>query len=413
MSLRAWRRALSGEWAVGASMLLCLSCTASPSGSAGEAAGTSSSAIVNGFDSVASQNFVVLIVHPTNDAGTQFYECSGALVAPNLVLTARHCVSQTSDIGFTCDSNGVGSSGGDIGPDFDPMTLEVYMGLTRPPAFASPDAYGTQVFHDTATNLCNHDLALIALDVALEVPSSEIAALRLEPPPSNGELITAVGWGVSTTSMMPETRQQRTDISILEVGPYTDSQGNDVAPNEFDDGESICEGDSGSPALDSNNAVIGVASRGGNNMPPEAGNLAASCVGSQTINYYSSVSAFSAVILDAFKVMAETPKLSGGGSLGATCSTSIECLSGVCVGTAGNGYCSEGCASSPCAAGYTCGMVSGQEVCEQDPPSSGGCSAAPSRDGTLSGLGVALGSLLFLGTRRRRRRPPVDSPKPG
>jgi Trypsin len=266
MSFAARRRG----WLRGAPILFAAAfagaCSSNPLDSKGEPVGTTSEPIINGFDSVASQNFVVLVVHPISD--TNYYECSGTLVAPNLVLTARHCVSATEDVGFTCNSSGVGSSGGDIGADFDPMSILIFTGLTRPTDYGSPMAYGAQVFHDTSTNLCNHDLALIGLSQSLSVPSSNIAALRLSPLPTSGETITAVGWGVTTSTESPVTRQQRTDIPILNVGPYTDPDGNDVAPNEFDDGESICEGDSGSPALDSSNAVIGVASRGGNNTAP-------------------------------------------------------------------------------------------------------------------------------------------------
>jgi len=43
---------------------------------------------------------------PVADSPGYVYECSGILVAPNLVLTARHCVSDTLDQTFTCDSGG-------------------------------------------------------------------------------------------------------------------------------------------------------------------------------------------------------------------------------------------------------------------------------------------------------------------
>jgi hypothetical protein len=398
-------------WARGMLPILSLAYAVACSTNTGERVGTSSLPIIGGTDSVPSQNFAVLIVHPTTD--TQYYECTGSLVAPNLVLTARHCVSATADMGFTCSTSGEGSSGGDIGADFDPSTLEIFAGLTRPVDFTSPAAVGEQVFHDTATNLCNHDVALIGLSHAVSVPGVEIATLQLAPQPTAGEQITAVGWGVTESTQSPMTRQQRTGISILHVGPYSDSQGNDVPPNEFDDGESICEGDSGSPALNSSNAVIGVASRGGNNMTPEAGDLAASCEGAQTLNYYSAIGAFGSVILQAFNAMGATPKLVGGASLGGSCVTSIECLSGICLGSGTNGYCSESCAMASCPSGYSCGTASGEQVCEQDPASSGGCNVGPelgrgraAADETLRGfcLGVVFVSTIVALRRRKRLR---------
>jgi hypothetical protein len=400
MRLEFGRRFLASGAAVLSVGGLSGACSAPP----GEPVGHSSQAIVNGYDSVPSQNFVVLVVHPTGPE--QYYDCSGTLVAPNLVLTARHCVSETPDKGFTCNSTGVGSSGGDIGPDFEPNTIEIYVGLDRPLTEATPDALGSEVFHDTATNLCNHDLALIGLDRSISLTDASVAALRLAPPPTNGELITAVGWGVSTVSESPPIRQQRMDVGIVEVGPYADSAGNDVPPNEFDVGESICEGDSGSPALDSSNAVIGVASRGGNNLPPNENDLAASCVGNQTLNYYSQVGAFSTVILGAFSTMGATPSLVGGASFGGSCSSSVECLSAICLGSGTDGYCTQSCAEASCPSGYSCGSVSGKELCEQN-PSSGGCTMAPraiSRGEGVGRLGFVLAAVgLAIGRRRRAK----------
>jgi hypothetical protein len=278
------------------------SCSAAPSD---EPLGQTSEPIVNGVNSDASQNFTVLIVHP---AGGQYYECTGTLVAPNLVLTARHCVSSVPETGFSCTASGVGSSGGAIGADFDPSTLLIFTGSARPVDLTTPAAIGMQTFHDSATNLCNHDVALIGLNRPMP-NGTPIAAMRFVPLPSIGELVTAVGWGVTTVTELPSVRQQRSGVSVVEIGPFTDTSGDDVAPDEFDIGEAICEGDSGGPALDGSSAVIGVASRGGNEMKPQMGDLSASCVGGQTLNYYSKVGAFSSVILHAFDATGATPTL--------------------------------------------------------------------------------------------------------
>ncbi len=43
--------------------------------------------------------------------GTTFELCSGALVAPNVVLTARHCVTKNATTSVACDENGRSANG--------------------------------------------------------------------------------------------------------------------------------------------------------------------------------------------------------------------------------------------------------------------------------------------------------------
>ncbi len=367
-----------------------------------EAVGTTAEAIVNGTDSTVSQNFTVLLVHPTSS--TEAYECSGILVAPNLVLTARHCVSATADKAFSCDSMGHGTKGGAIMADFAPSTILVFGGLDRPTDMAAPNAVGTQIFHDGATNLCNHDVALVALDQPLT--GFPIATLRFDAALSSGDVITAVGWGVSMMSISPAVRQQRTDIAIRHVGPFAGNGGEDVPPNEFDVGESICEGDSGSPALDATGAVIGVASRGGNNLIPNPNDLAASCLGANSENFYSQVSAFKDVIEGAFNAVGAKPVVTSGGLLGDTCTVSTTCSSGHCFTGMVGGYCTQACdpmASSPCPSGYSCKPEGSGSLCVNG----GGCSVADvgklgETSGAAHASAAALG--LLLAWRRRRGR---------
>jgi hypothetical protein len=374
-----------------AALLLAIACSApSP-----EPVGRATAAIIQGTDSVPSQNFVVLVERSTGP--DTFDECSGTLVAPNLVLTARHCVSNITDQGFTCDASGVGSAGGDIGSDVVPSTLQIYTGLDRPP-MTDPAAVGARIFHDAAMNLCNHDLALIGLDRSISVTGAGVAPLRFRPLATEGELFTAVGWGVTTRSPTPAVRQERSGVAVLNVGPYSDANGDDVPPSEFDIGVATCQGDSGGPALDESGAVFGVASSGGNEMTPNPSDPAANCVGSSTLNFYSQVGAFSSVIVQAFEAMGATPKTVGGAPLGASCTTYVECASGICLGS--GGYCSESCATSACPSGFECSSASGKPVCETA-PSSGGCSVvAPRANGGRLGLVMAA---LGLGLCRRRR----------
>src|ERR1700722_1337214 len=104
-------------------MLLVTACGPPPSTEPN--AGTESSAIVNGTASDASQNEVVLLYNETAS-----FNCTATLIAPNLVLTARHCVSNIVSDALECDQNGNAVMGGQIGADYPAGDLQVYVGAT-------------------------------------------------------------------------------------------------------------------------------------------------------------------------------------------------------------------------------------------------------------------------------------------
>jgi hypothetical protein len=239
--------------------------------------------IIKGKVSPAAQNAVVMI--GIGDEGL----CSGTLVAPNLVLTARHCVSQT-DEGISCAPDGHALSGGRVGADHAAEDLVIYTGRRKSALHAS--ARGAMILHDQATNLCNHDLAFVVLD--REVSGMPIAPLRLTNTTRAGELVTAVGWGLNAHGALPASRMQRQDVEILDVGPSPTTPS-----NHFVVGESICSGDSGGPALSSRGAVIGVVSHGGNGTS-HPNNAAGGCLGSSARNVYTRVSKFGALVREAF-----------------------------------------------------------------------------------------------------------------
>ena len=262
------------------------------------------SSIIAGIPSDAAQDFAVMLVFA--EAATSRREiCTAALIAPRLVVTARHCVAETdADVGCAIDGKPV--RGGVVHAAHDPRKLSVYVGRDRPrlddPALV-PAGRGIEVLDDGGGNLCNDDLALVLLEQPIAgVP---IAPLRLEGDVESGERLATIGWGVTKEEVEPAHRQQRLAVPVTRVGPNGDQP--IVTPNEFIFGESICLGDSGGPILaEASGAIVGVVSRGGNGTPSGA-DLASSCVAATNLG--TKIRPFRELILRGFAKAGAEPQL--------------------------------------------------------------------------------------------------------
>jgi len=378
---------------------------------------TVSSPVINGvFDDGTTHDMVVQIA--TDVGGGRSAACTGTMITNMVIVTARHCISRVDDYTKA------------VYEDYDPAKMSVWLG--NDPR-GSPDGTVAKTVHNTATNLYDNDIALVVLTKPI---GKLIAPIRLAAPPTKLELVTVVGYGLTTADTGTSTgfhkRNKRDGLRIQAVGP---SSSYGIGANEIVMGESICSGDSGGPVFDSaSGALLAVTSRGGNGSKPTSTQPYLACVGSFTINIFTRVDGFSEMIK---KTVTESggvvweegspkpepppgPTPPTPGALGASCAGAGDCDSKICVEWAGKMVCSSECSdTTPCPAGFDClggYCIAGDGTTPPpDPPpdagnnadpgttSKGSCSMArPEGESPASMfVGLALAGLAVLARRRR------------
>ncbi len=205
---------------------------------------------------------VVAIATTMTDATSHITLCSGALVAPNLVLTARHCVSRAVTATPSCDARGRSHNGDHLAEDVDPAAISIYTGTHVRPDVDAPVARAVRTLHPTGQVLCDSDVAFLVLDRPLQ--NLPILSMRLHAPVETGDVVVPVGFGGGPLNIVGH-KVARSKSTVLATGPSANAAtGAVLGPREFEVDRATCRGDSGGPAIDvTTGEIVGVVSRGG------------------------------------------------------------------------------------------------------------------------------------------------------
>jgi len=423
-------------WLLGVSavVIACSSKEAAKHEEGNASVGATAQAIQGGTtDSTNKFRFAVGVCIGSNCNGI----CSGALIAPNVVVTARHCVNDIdynntdpNDERIDCTKT----------PTFTtskgPFSITTDYRMYQSPSGAFHSV--KKVVVPTDNTVCKHDIALLVLNDVIDASEAKPIIPGVQYPINYSKYLssfTAIGYGATGPEGIandPGTRHYR---ELIEIQCIPGDPDRDCPPGfetgEFIAGDGTCGGDSGSSAFEAGNYIngvfisFGVLSRGGTSMDGQTcegsiytrldqwRDLVISTVQSASNNWtlYSKPNPDWTIYVPPEAKDGGTPAEAGptttpkGKGFGEDCGDNAECTSNQCVGNICTRACDE---ANVCPDGYECKDALCAAAASGDPgggstttTTESGCSSAP---GTPAPWGTLLLTCAVVGLSLRRRR---------
>jgi hypothetical protein len=295
-------------------------------------------------------------------------ECSGSLLAPNLVLTAHHCVSSVqNEVNGAIDCSMSSFSPPDVPADFHVSTKQFFS--VNLADYHPVREVVVPPTSSTGTSFCGADQAILILSDDIQPSEAVPLVPRVDGELAAKEEYTAIGFG-ETGQGSSGTRSRLGALFVDCVGggcAAAAMSGRQISlQHEWIGDHGACSGDSGGPALDGQGRVVGVTSRGEANCgSPIYGDVFSWAAWiKQTAQHAAELGAYTAA-----------PWVAGyptdpvyGDPVGGACGTPA-CPSNLCLADDAGSYCTRLCeAAAPCPSGYTCETVQSLQICQRVQP---------------------------------------------
>lgn len=177
------------------------------------------------------------------------HHCGGLLIGNDLVVTAAHCALQPGSTTTKIASKHLSITYG----------LRLAKPMFGPIGVADSYPHPSYALHP-ASGTASHDLAVLRLEQTLSLPLARPAIAAASP--TSGDVLRIAGWGINeknraVPSLHCVEMAVTTPCGTLALHP---GQACIVDPRDGLTGQSLCRGDSGSPAYDAQGRIVGLVS---------------------------------------------------------------------------------------------------------------------------------------------------------